>query len=293
MKICIFGNKDSTKELIEHLSNKDYFVTYLVCLDPEESKKIQISGKSSLLNDVCKKNNIKIFKTKNYSLNGLEDSNFFQQEKFDLGLCTGWQRLIPDEINNSFKYGIYGWHGSGFEFPNGRGRSPLNWSIRLGLKTIYHNCFQLASGADSGKVFETKVLKIEDSDYIFDIQKKALQHILQSSVRLIKNINEDSLLLYDQPDYPFFSFPALKESSGEIFTDKISCRSALLIIRSCSKPFPGAFFQDKFKVRIWHAQECDDKHPEMNSGKKTFIKKEILFFKVKDGWLESNDFEYC
>ena len=44
MKICIFGNKDSTKELIEHLSNKDYFVTYLVCLDPEESKKIQISG---------------------------------------------------------------------------------------------------------------------------------------------------------------------------------------------------------------------------------------------------------
>ena len=88
MKICIFGNKDSTKELIEHLSNKDYFVTYLVCLDPEESKKIQISGKSSLLNDVCKKNNIKIFKTKNYSLNGLEDSNFFQQEKFDLGLCN-------------------------------------------------------------------------------------------------------------------------------------------------------------------------------------------------------------
>lgn len=293
MKICIFGNKKSTEELIEHLSNKGYCIACLVCLDSEKLKKNQISGKSSLLDDVCKKHNIKIFKTKNYPLHGLEDSNFFQQEKFDLGLCTGWQRLIPDNINISFKYGIFSWHGSGFEFPNGRGRSPLNWSIRLGLKIIHHNCFQLASGPDTGKVFETKVLKIEDSDHIYDLQKKALQHILQSSVKLIKTIKENSLSLYDQPDYPFFSFPALNESSGEIFTDKISCRSALLIIRSCSKPFPGAFFQDKHKVRIWNAQECKVKHPEMNSSKKTFIKKEILFFKVKDGWLESNDFEYC
>ncbi len=293
MKICIFGNKKSTEKLIEHLTKEGFNLSYLVCLDPKESEKIEISGKSSLLDEMCKENDIKVYRTSNYKLSGGEDISFFQKEKFDLGICTGWQRLIPQNIIDTFKNGIFGWHGSGFEFPNGRGRSPLNWSIRLGLKSIYHNCFQYASGADTGKVFDTKVIKIEDNDHIADIQKKALNHILQSSIDLIYAIQKNNLSLQEQPDYPFISFPSLNESSGEIFIEKISRRSALLLIRSCSRPFPGAYFKDGQKIRVWDAKKCISNYPEMISEKQSFIKNKKLYFKAKDGWLESDDFEYC
>ena len=293
MKICIFGNKKSTERLILHLLEEGYKLSYLICLDSDESEKIQISGKSSLLEHLCEKNNISIFKTKNYSLSGKEDIDFFQKEKFDLGICTGWQRLIPENVISTFKNGICGWHGSGFEFPNGRGRSPLNWSIRLGLKTIYHNCFQYASGADTGKVFDTKVIDINDSDHIADVQENALRHILHSSISLIEAIKENKLSLSQQPDYPFISFPTLNESSGELFLDKISCRSAILIIRSCSMPFPGAYFNDGKKIRVWDAEKCEEDHLEMDCKNNSFIKNDTLFFKAKDGWLKSNKFEYC
>ncbi len=293
MKICIFGNKKSTEKLIEHLTNQGFDLACLVCLDFEESKKIEISGKSSLLDDLCKKKYINIYKTKNYSLSDKEDLNFFKREKFDLGICTGWQRIIPNSIIETFKNGIFGWHGSGFEFPNGRGRSPLNWSIRLGLKSIYHNCFQYASGVDTGKVFDTKVIIINDSDHIADLQRKALNHIFESSENLIKSIQDNNLSLFEQPDYPFISFPSLNESSGELFIDKISTRSALQIIRSCSKPFPGAYFQDEQKIRVWDAEICKVKHSELISNKNSFIKKDILYLRLRDGWLRSNNFEFC
>ena len=291
MKICIFGNKKSTERLIEHLSKEGHSLSHLVCLNSEESEKIEISGKSSQLDNLCEKHNIKIFKTKDYSLSGKEDIHFFKEELFDLGICTGWQRLIPQNIIDTFKNGIFGWHGSGFEFPNGRGRSPLNWSIRLGLKNIYHNCFQYASGADTGKVFDTKIIKIEDTDHISDIQDKALNHILQSSLFLIRDIENNKLSLCEQPNYPFISFPSLNESSGQLFLDKISSQAALLIIRSCSRPFPGAYFQDKHKIRVWDAEEWRDSHEIINSDKNNFIRNNILYFKTKDGWLKSNDYE--
>ena len=72
-----------------------------------------------------------------------KDKNFFRTKAFDIGLCTSWQRIIPKDVLSCFRFGVFGWHGSGFEFPNGRGRSPINWSIRLGLNSIFHNCFAI------------------------------------------------------------------------------------------------------------------------------------------------------
>ena len=118
-------------------------------------------------------------------MNSDEDFAFFKKNKFDIGICTGWQRLIKADILNSFSLGIFGWHGSMFEFPNGRGRSPLNWSIRLGGRKVYHNLFKYDVGADDGAVFDTKILSIRDSDYIEDLQNKAIKHICESAHALI------------------------------------------------------------------------------------------------------------
>ena len=199
--------------------------------------------------------------------------------------------MIPDNVLQTFKFGIYGWHGSGFEFPNGRGRSPLNWSIRLGLKEIHHNCFKYADGADSGEVYETKVIPIEESDYIKDLQAKAVQHILESSKRLVSDITNGTLSLTSQPPHPFVTFPSLNEKSGEIYQGLMTCKQALQIIRSCSRPFPGAYVEsNSTRYRLWEASYCDEQKSISFEGLSVCIYDNTLFVKLKDGVIKSVDF---
>lgn len=292
MRICIFGNKSTTRMLIENLLRNKHNPDFLLTLDKSVGDKIEISGGDSNLIHFAISNNIDIFTTSNYSLNSQEDLKFFKDQKFDLGLCTGWQRLIPDNIIKTFKFGIYGWHGSGLEFPNGRGRSPLNWSIRLGFKEVHHNLFRYSEGADDGDVFETKTFSIDENDYISDLQKKALDHILDSSIRLITSLKLDNLSLTKQPDHPFITFPSLNESSGEIFMESMSCNYALRVIRSCSKPFPGAYIiYMGTKYRIWKADFTDPPVNKFMDSKLVKIKDGSLFIKLRDGIIKCSEFE--
>ena len=292
MKICVFGNKLSTRNLIDYLFRKKIQISYLVILNKSSAKKIEISGADKNLIYKAAEKNIKIYNAKSYSLKNIADASFFINEQFDLGLCTGWQRIIPKDILKTFKFGVFGWHGSGFEFPNGRGRSPLNWSIRLGLHKIYHNCFRYNEGIDSGDIFETKEIEIKESDYIEDIQKKANEHILNSSTRLIYDLINTKLKLYPQTKYPYIAFPSLNEKSGQIYQDQMNCKQAMQIIRSCSIPFPGAYLIfNSNKYRIWKASYCDIKKNKFDINNNFFIKENILYFKLNDGFLKSLNFE--
>lgn len=292
MRVCIFGNKETTRTLITHLINKNITIDCLVTLNSESAKKVDISGKSSNLVTISEKFGLEVYQSNSYNLKEAFDTKFFENNKFDVGLCTGWQRLIPKVILDTFKHGVFGWHGSGFEFPNGRGRSPLNWSLRLGLPKIYHNCFKYSAGADAGDIYETDKFSINQNDYISDIQYKAVEHILNSSERLLSDIDKGSLQLLNQPNYPYFQFPSLTEGSGELFPTEINCKTALQIIKSCSRPFPGAFLLDQGKkFRIWRARIVQ--HPEkgLNSNKKSILINGKLYISLMDGFLCSSDFD--
>jgi methionyl-tRNA formyltransferase len=289
MKLCIFGNKVATKELVIELVNAGVNISCVVTLDAHAAKNITISGKDDSLIDFASSQEIHVFNPESYSLKSQKDISFFQTENFDLGLCTGWQRLIPKDVIDSFSHGIFGWHGSGFEFPNGRGRSPLNWTLRLGLKKVFHNCFKYSSGVDDGSVYDTVVIPIEQKDYIIDLQRKAFQHIKRSSLRLITELNDGPIVLTPQPIHPHISLPALDESSGEIFPILMSREQTINIIRSCSKPFPGAFVRHNgAKFRVWSAK-VDSSY--IQTDQNVLIVEDKLVISLKDGQIASDDFE--
>jgi len=293
MKICIFGNKHLTKKFIALCLSEGVNFDTLVSISTSKVDSDQISGFDSNLVAYAKSTECNIFLTKKYSLNDKESLNFFLEQKFDLGICLGWQRLIPDEVLETFSNGIFGWHGSLFKFPNGRGRSPINWSIRLDARKIYLNFFRYDSQADNGQVYETVEVNIEASEYISELQEKLLVVQKNGLLRLISSINNNSLVLKKQPTGPFIVFPKLSEGSGLIEVKKMTLDEALNIIKSCSRPFPGAFVisvSKKFKLRIWRAYATDSS--EIDVDKFTCRKISNTFFiRFCDGLLQVDDFE--
>ena len=216
------------------------------------------------------------------------DIDFFNKSCFDIGICTGWQRLIDEAILNTFSHGVFGWHGSGFEFPNGRGRSPLNWSVRLGLNKIYHNCFKYNSGADQGAIFETRVFSIEETDYISDVIKKASEHIKDSTISL-KDAMNNQICLLDQPNMPRYLFRSSPKRWALPKTHSVE--TAINITRSCSNPFPGAYIEsDIEKFRIWKLKKCID-NLLMDPSKDWIVKNDKLFISFNDGIAYSDHFE--
>ena len=294
MKLVLFGNKSTTKLLLEHLIKRNYKPHTLVTLDSNLLKKSNIAGAEDTLIDFALENKINVFKPKSYGLSDKEDLDFFSQNNFDVGLCTGWQRLIPEKILKSVNNGIFGWHGSGFEFPNGRGRSPLNWSIRIGLKNIFHNCFQYSAGADDGMIFDTKEIEIKNNDYIEAVISKAITHIKESSIKLLEDISENNLVLTEQCNHSFLSFPKLSEKDG-VLVQSMSSQYAFNVVRSCSRPFPGAFVidPDNVKIRIWSMQSCDEVISDKELMPFIYFKNNVIFLRFKDGLFSSEDYEKC
>lgn len=265
MKIAIFGNKTSTEKLIHYLVENHIQIQALIVYQAKSEDVINISGFSSALNKTATKNKIPLIEVDEYALNSDESQEKIIGGNFDLGIVTGWQRLIPTSVLQSFSIGVFGWHGSFLQFPNGRGRSPLNWSIRLGQNEIYHNLFKYDGGADTGDVYETVRFSIEPCDYIADLQSKALAHIKSSSLRLIKDcISSRPLNLSKQANGVAINFPKITPYDGRLQPNRHSAREALNIIRSASHPFPGAFLEsDGCKIIVWRASL--DERPDINS----------------------------
>ena len=69
-------------------------------------------------------------------------------------ILGGWQRLVPDKILKTLKYGGLGQHGSSEFLPKFRGRSPLNWSIIMGKRRLIWNLFVMTSGIDDGDIVD-------------------------------------------------------------------------------------------------------------------------------------------
>lgn len=292
MKVAIFGTKGLTGELLEHLTNEKVTVDTLVTYE-NINDHAQIAGFDANLGVRATGLGIRTYYCNNYKLASEADYQFFCTNSFDLGISYGWQRIIPERVLETFRIGVFGWHGSMFKFPNGRGRSPLNWSIRLGGQEIFHNLFKYSPGVDDGPIFETRRILIHDDDYIADLQLKAFESVKSTCVKLVKNIINNNLSLAAQPHSPFILFPELTEQSGLIELGKLDTACARNLVRSCSRPFPGAFVESKdkhFKMRLWRA-EISHEEISFATDQNIIERGGVFFLKFRDGMLSSTDFE--
>ena len=109
MKLCIFGNKTTTKELLVELIECEVKVSHLVTLGLDNAKTTKISGQDDGLIEFSNNQGIYVFNPDNYSLKSNRDIEFFQKQKFDLDtqrLQLENQRKMAERQSNQKYFGI-------------------------------------------------------------------------------------------------------------------------------------------------------------------------------------------
>ncbi|MDL2266739.1 hypothetical protein LJC46_01970 [Desulfovibrio sp. OttesenSCG-928-G15] len=256
-KIVVFGAKDTTVTVIDYLQHDlKLSVGLLVTVDDNVTRSNEISGFSPM-QEVAEKYGIDVFYADSYSLNSAKCQCFFKENSFDLGISMGWQRLVPRYVLDSFKTGVFGFHGSCGYLPFGRGRSVLNWSLIQGLKRFNMNLFKYDEYADSPNVFMKTMFEITDYDTIRTLQYKYLIASKKMLASLFEAYSRNAICINtESKDFDSW-YPKRSAEDGHV-DFAMSTMAIYNLIRAVTHPFPGAYcYCSEKKVMIWDAVPFD------------------------------------
>jgi len=254
-KVVMCGCTEMGIDVLNHLLSHKIPITHIVSLNEKQALDWNVSGYSSFDN-ISKKHNIPIYFPKSYSLKESEDVAFFENQKFDLLILGGWQRLIPEQILSTLKIGGIGVHGSSEMLPKNRGRSPVNWSLIEGKTKYILQLFLMTPGIDDGDILDFQEFDINKWDTCRTIYYKISIIQKRKLVELIPKIMKNQYTKTPQRGEATF-YPKRTPEDGLIDWNQ-SPERLFDFIRAITKPYPGAFsHMDGKKVTIWKAQPFD------------------------------------
>ncbi len=256
-QIVVFGVKDTSENIIDFIQQNIRPVDLVITISPEVTKRNDVSGYKGL-KYLEEKYDLKVYEAASYSLDDEATREFISENTFDIGISMGWQRLVPGYILDSFKYGVFGFHGNAGYLPFGRGRSPLNWSMLLGDTRFNLNLFKYDEQADSPNIFATEMFQISVHDDIRTAQYKNMIVSKRLIRRLLEAYEKDAVTIRTESKDINSWFNKRTATDGLVdFTGRT--RDIYNLIRAVAPPFPGAFaFIDGRKIRILSAQPFDE-----------------------------------
>lgn len=256
-KIAIFGCKSTTQLLIENLVDL-VKIDWLITINENLASKFEVADYTDL-KPICNQHNIKIYQANNYSLKSEIDLNFFTEEKIDLVLVAGWQRLVPENILNTFSIGSFGMHGSALDLPKGRGRSPMNWALIEGKQQFYTNLFKYDPGVDSGDVLDTFKFQITNKDNAESMHFKNTLSMIYLVKKNIASLLNADFKLVKQKSYITPTYYPKRSPDDSLIDWENDISSIERFIRAVSPPFncAFAFLNNINKIKIIEAQQFD------------------------------------
>lgn len=261
-KVVVFGVKDTSENIISFIQENICPVDLVITITPEVTRKNQIAGYKGL-SFLTQKYGVQVHEADSYYLTDAKTQKFLSENKFDIGISMGWQRLIPPSVLEKFQYGIYGFHGNCGYLPFGRGRSPLNWSIILGDSRFNLNLFRYDEKADSPNVFATEMFSITPHDDIRTAQYKNMICSKKLITRLLKAYQQGNITIRTESK-DFDSWYNKRTASDGKIDFHSRTREIYNLIRGVAAPFPGAFAYlndidvEEKKMIIWEAHPFDE-----------------------------------
>lgn len=256
VKIVMCGCHEAGHALIKDLLKNGVKIHHFVSLTEEQGQHYSVSGYTDF-SDIAEEYNVPLYYPVDYSLKTEQDQAFFKQNKFDLLIQGGWQRLFPQEVLASIRLGALGIHGSADFLPKGRGRSPLNWSLIEGKKRFIMHLFFIKPGVDDGDIIDTETFDINDFD---DIRTLYMKNIIVTKRMLIRNlpkIIDGTITVKKQEGLPSY-YKKRSPSDGLIDWENMDVWQIYNFVRAQTRPYPGVYgYINEKCIKIWRCRVFD------------------------------------
>lgn len=237
-RIAFLSNHFSGLVKLEYLLKNKFPIDTVITGSSEQATAAGLVGWEDF-SKICSANGIQSHTVQKLSLQTEEDLAFFQKEKFDLLLISGWQRLIPSEILSTLKNGAIGEHGSSYFLPKGRGRAPVGWSIAEGGERFVLHLFQATPEADDGAVIDFHAFEITPHDDIKSIYYKIGIASAMLTIKNAENIfNDRPVVKVEASDEP--TYFRKRSEKDDYINWEASTTSIYNHIRATSPPYPSA-----------------------------------------------------
>lgn len=238
MNIFLFGCNYNTLHLTRFLQRLNLKVG-LVTISPDVARKNEVAGYEDLTKYPSLFNSIYV--AKKYSLKDEDITGIKKLENPKLGLCIGWQRLIPREILDIFKFGIFGMHGSARDLPFGKGRSPMNWALIEGRSLFHTNLFKYQVGVDNGPVLDSQTFSINQNDTAETLHYKNALAMCNLIKNNFENLISGSVETIAQSLVEGESYYPKRAPADGIIDWRDDIYNIERLIRAVTKPFACAF----------------------------------------------------
>jgi len=239
MNIVFFGEDAFSLEALDSLVKVNHKIVGVFC--PRYNNRIY-----RRLEDYCIQKLIHFERIIHFN-----DSAFVEKLKKlspDLLVICHFQKIISKTLIDVPKFGSINLHPS--LLPNYRGMAPQHWPIINGDSETGVTVHFVDEGVDTGDIIIQQKLRIEDSWYVYDLQKNMksiYSTILRDAIDKIFKGNHNYSTQYNlEGSY----YARLKISDCQI-TLEMSSRDAYNIVRAVSFPYFGARFND---LIVWKAE---------------------------------------
>ena len=201
--------------------------------------------------DFCAERKLSFIEVDSYGLTKEADRKKLLALDIDVLVVAGWQRLVPEWLINHCKVGVIGSHGSPLGITKGRGRSPQNWALMLGLDTFYISIFKIDSGIDSGQIIDTRSFRYSEFD---DIKTSYYKTCLLTANMIVENLSDPNFAtrqFKEQDEHEAAYFPQRLPSDGKLDWTRSNAQIRDFV-RALNRPYPGAESTvDGISVKIW------------------------------------------
>ena len=169
----------------------------------------------------------------------------------DLLFVVGLSQMVHQPLLDLPRQAPVGYHPTAL--PAGRGRAPLAWLTRDGIDGAA-TFFVMTEEADAGGILVQEPFEVSRTDYVGDVQQVQFQAIRRALDRWLPDLLAGRWEPRSQ-DESQATFNGRRAPADGLIDWCQSAREIQALIRSVSRPFPGAYsYARGEKLIVWRAE---------------------------------------
>lgn len=240
MKVLFIGSTRRGFQTLKAIHTRGFNLVGIISL-PQHSHEHENSEHQ--IESLAKSHKIPLIRV--ISLNDVSTYNWIRKIiKPDIGIVVGCRVLIPKEIYNIPKSGMYGAHDS--LLPNYRGFAPLNWVLLNAEKKTGVSLFKISEKMDEGDLYGQSILRIKNGDSAPQLFTKICNTTEKLVINFLMECSKNNFHPKKQDDSrATYTCPRIPDD-GLIDWNK-SSKSIYQLILALKHPYPGAFVFHKMR----------------------------------------------